>query len=137
MSDEKKEAAPSGSVGAGPSKVITEIAFCPHLGIYHYRTVDGTEYLFDSSRLEMAVDGYLRNSDAKQAEFMVLLTGFARQFPHQVVSFDEEGTINLRELLVQQLPAESDGDVPSEEIARGQLLPFKKGGEEDGGEGGA
>ena len=87
MSDERKQAA------------ATEIAYCPHLQIYHYLRVDGVDQIFDSSQLERAIETFQKQGDERQAEFMALLTGFARQFPHQVVSFDDQGKLNLRELL--------------------------------------
>jgi hypothetical protein len=84
----------------------TEIAYCPHLRVYHYRRANGEEWIFDESQLVAAIEGYLKAADERQAEFMAMLTGFARKFPHQVVSFDEEGKLNLRELL----EAKHDGD---------------------------
>lgn len=100
MVDERKQA------------VATEIAYCPHLQIYHYRRVDGVEQIFDSSQLVKAIETFQKQGDQRQAEFMAILTGFARQFPHQVVSFDDQGKLNLRELLaavVHSDPAEGHG----------------------------
>jgi len=33
---------------------------------------------------------------------MAALTAFARKFPHKVVHFDEEGKVNLRDLLPEE-----------------------------------
>lgn len=93
--------------GAGRQDVATEIAHCPHLGLYHYRKADGEEFIFDELQLEKSIETYLAQNDARQAEFMAMLTGFARQFPHQVVSFDAEGRLNLRELHAK-VPASGD-----------------------------
>jgi hypothetical protein len=108
MSDEVK-AEEAGK--EAPATAATEIAYCPHLGIYHYRRIDGSEYLFDKLQLESAIDSYLKGADVREAEFMAQLTAFARQFPHQVVSFNTRGELNLRELLAQKSgdPEASEG----------------------------
>jgi hypothetical protein len=95
--------------------VVTKISHCPHLGIYHYVRADGSEYLFDTPQLERSIDSYQKQGDARQAEFMAMLTGFARQFPHQVVSFDEEGRLNLQVLLAKSPGAGTEaGEVGGE-----------------------
>lgn len=95
MSDEK-----SPEPGAEPAKkVATEIAHCPELGFYHYRRADGAEFMFDTLSLEKAIEGYLQQGDERQAEFMVMLTTYARQFPHVVVPFDENGILDQAFLL--------------------------------------
>lgn len=96
---------------------VTEIAYCPHLGIYHYRRADGDEFMFDEVGLEQAVEAYIKQADTRQAEFMASLTAFARQFPHQVVSFDADGNLNLRELLAREHQGEESAD---EVLAREQ-----------------
>lgn len=121
MSDDQKIGPVEGSKGTGGA--ATEIAYCSHLGIYHYRRVDGAEYFFDDAGLEAAVDSYLREGDTRQAEFMVELTALARHFPHQMVSFDAEGKMNLQELLAREIP--SDGDVQEAQFSEGK----KDGGE--------
>lgn len=94
----------------------TEIAYCPHLGIYHYRRADGDEFLFEELGLERAIESYLKQADTRQAEFMAALTAFARKFPHQVVSFDGDGNLNLRELLAREhLGEEEPGDAGESE----------------------
>lgn len=108
----------------GKQEAVTEIAYCPHLDIYHYRRADGSEYLFDSSQLEKSVEGYQKQGDVRQAEFMAMLTGFARQFPHQVVSFDDRGNLNLRELLERKLSVEpEEGQTGLVEGSVGQAPP--------------
>lgn len=86
----------------------TSISFCPHLGLYHYTRADGVDYLFDTKKLEEAIDGYLKGGDAKQADFMATLTGVARLHPHKIVSFDEEGKCSLSDLLADP-PAGGSG----------------------------
>jgi hypothetical protein len=93
-----------------PASAATEISFCPHLNLYHYKRADGTEYFFNTPQLEQSIEGYAKIGAPKQAEFMAVLTGFARRFPHKVVSFDENGQLNLRDLLPQGLPADDVGD---------------------------
>jgi hypothetical protein len=95
-------------VGSVKKAPVTEIAYCPHLDIYHYRRADGQEYLFDSFHLKAAMEGYLRHGDETSADFMATLTGFARQFPHQVVAFNEEGKLDLRELLEKKIANDED-----------------------------
>jgi len=93
---------------ASPASAATEISFCPHLNLYHYRRADGSEYFFNTPQLEQSVEAYAKAGDPRQAEFMAVLTSFARKFPHKVVSFDAEGQLNLRELMPQGLP-EAEG----------------------------
>jgi hypothetical protein len=105
MSDEKRS---EGSRSGGKQAAATEIAYCPHLQIYHYLRVDGVDQIFDSSQLERAIETFQKQGDSRQAEFMAILTGFARQFPHQVVSFDDQGKLNLRELLAAVVHTDLD-----------------------------
>jgi hypothetical protein len=93
-----------------PVTAATEISFCPHLQLYHYRRADGVDYLFDTVKLEEAIDGYIKQGDPRQADFMVALTGLARQYPHQVVAFNAEGKCFLRDLKPVVLPADDDGE---------------------------
>jgi hypothetical protein len=101
-----------------PASAATEISFCPHLNLYHYKRADKTEYFFNTQQLEQSVEAYAKAGAPKQAEFMAVLTGFARRFPHKVVSFDGSGQLNLRDLLPQGLPADTaeagatGGDAP-------------------------
>ena len=80
----------------------TEISFCPHLGIYRYKRADGSDYMFDSVQLEATINSYLKAGQSMEAEFMAVLTGFARRYPHKVVAFDEEGKCKLRDLEEQK-----------------------------------
>ena len=84
-------------------KVVTEISYCPHLGLYRHRTADGSDYMFDTDQLEKAIESYIKGANARQAEFMALLTGMARQHPHQVLSFDEQGVCVVRDLKPAEL----------------------------------
>lgn len=93
-------------------KVSTEISYCPHLGMYRHRTADGSDYMFDTEQLEKAVEAYIKSGDARQAEFMALLTGMARQHPHQVLSFDEEGVCVVRDLKPAELSQEPEVSSP-------------------------
>ena len=87
----------------------TEVSFCPHLALYHYRRLDGSEYFFDAPQLEKSIQAYLDNGDPLQAEFMAMLTGLARQRPHEVLSFDEKGQMTLRVLTPETTLESSDG----------------------------
>jgi hypothetical protein len=98
------------------SSVATSISFCPHLGLYHYTRADGVDYLFDTKKLEEAIDAYLKSGDAKQADFMATLTGVARLHPHKIVSFDEEGKCSMSDLV-----AESSAD----DSSNGAAAPSK------------
>jgi hypothetical protein len=82
--------------------VSTSISFCPHLGLYHYTRADGVDYLFDTHKLEEAIDSYLKSGDTKQADFMATLTGVARLHPHKIVSFDEEGKCSMSDLVIAE-----------------------------------
>lgn len=95
--DSKQEKRPS---------VATKISYCPHLGLYHYTRVDGADYLFDTPKLEMAIDAYLKDGQSRLADFMVNLTALARLHPHQVVSLDENGQCELSDLLPEPTPAD-------------------------------
>ncbi len=82
-----------------PAAVATEIAYCPHLDMYHYKRVDGADYMFDTAQLEKSVEAFAREGKPRDAEFMAILTGLARQYPHKVVAFDEQGRCYLRDLV--------------------------------------
>jgi hypothetical protein len=85
----------------------TSISFCPHLGLYHYTRADGVDYLFDTKKLEEAIDAYLKSGDTKQADFMATLTGVARLHPHKIVSFDEEGKCSMSDLALESPAVEA------------------------------
>ena len=113
MSDEKRG---EGSVAsAGGKTAATEIAYCPHLRVYNYLRADGDQFIFDDAQLERSINSYLRSGDERQAEFMATLTGMARQFPHQIVSFDAEGKLNLQALLAAEIPRAQDEVSPGEQ----------------------
>ena len=105
MSDAKRDA----SSQASPASAATEISFCPHLGIYRYRRADGVDYMFDTPQLEATIQSYIKAADTMQADFMAILTGFARKYPHQVVRFDAQGKCQLQKLEEQPpYPVEAD-----------------------------
>lgn len=99
--------------GEKSAEVRTEISYCPHLGIYRYRKADGSDYMFDTDQLEKAIDAYIKSGDSRQADFMATLTGMARQYPHQVLSFDENGVCALKPLTPAELPVEGDSESPT------------------------
>ncbi len=84
--------------------IATTISFCPQLGLYHYTRADGVDYIFDTPKLEQAIDGYLKSGDTRLADFMAALTSAARLNPHRIVSFDEEGKCTLSDLPAEPLP---------------------------------
>lgn len=81
-------------VATDPSSNIT-ISYCPDLKIYHYTKVGEPECLFTTEQLVEAMDDDLKGGRKEQAEVMALLTGCARQYPHQVVSFDADGKCTI------------------------------------------
>jgi hypothetical protein len=94
-----------------PVTAATEISFCPHLRLYHYRRADGSDYLFDDVKLEEAVDGYIKQGDPRQADFMAVLTAMARKYPHQVVAFNAEGKCFLRDLQPVAPPSDEGEEI--------------------------
>ena len=91
---------PSGTTDA--EHATTEIAYCPNLGLYHYKRADGTHFMFDRNRLEIAIEAYLKEGDQKQAEFMSTLTGYARRYPHVFVILGADGTYELRKMEIPE-----------------------------------
>ncbi len=96
--------APASSATTGQSKIATKISYCPHLDIYHYTRADGSDYMFDTAQLEKSVETYAKEGNTREAEFMAVLTGLARRYPHQVVAFDESGQAHLGELVPAKHP---------------------------------
>jgi hypothetical protein len=76
----------------------TQISFCPHLSLYHYKRADDTEYFFDEDQLEKAIETYLGVGDTRQAEFMATLTSWARKFPHKLVTIYADGRFRVQKL---------------------------------------
>ncbi len=89
---------------AAPSAPSTKISYCPHLDVYHFCHVDGTEYFFNTPQLEKSIEMYQREGDHKQAEFMAMLTALGRNFPHMETCFDETGKATLNEMPALPLP---------------------------------
>lgn len=75
--------------------IVTMIAYCPDLDVYRYWREDGLDSMFDGVQLVAAIDSYIKQAKARDADFMARLTGFARQFPHKVVAFDGEGKMSV------------------------------------------
>jgi|WetSurMetagenome_2_1015567.scaffolds.fasta_scaffold425888_2 hypothetical protein len=71
------------------------ISHCPDLGIYHYAKLGEPDCMFTHAQLVCVLDEHMKEGRKDQAEVMALLTGFARQYPHQVVSFDESGQCSI------------------------------------------
>jgi len=108
MSDPKDVSSTARSSSEGPGSAATEISFCPHLKMYRYKRADGVDYMFDNVQLEETIESYIKVAKAREAEFMALLTGFARRFPHQVVIFDSDGKCKLQKLEEQKSYEASD-----------------------------
>jgi hypothetical protein len=109
----EKTAVPAGTPECPPgttdaAHATTEIAYCPNLGLYHYRRADGTQFLFNRDELAQSVEVYLREGDLKTAEYMAGLTGHARRYPHVVVILNPDGTYELRRM-----------EIPKDECASG------------------
>jgi hypothetical protein len=80
----------------------TEIAYCPNLGLYHYKRADGSELIFDRVQLEMALASYLKQGVVRMAEFMSMLTGYARRYPHVFVILLPDGTYGMRKMEIPE-----------------------------------
>jgi hypothetical protein len=91
--------------------VTVQISYCPTLGLYHYKRIDG-EYFFDGEQLEVGIEVYLRDGKKTDAEFMSKLTSWARIFPHKLVTFFSDKTFEIREPVVSKL--EEDEEMPGE-----------------------
>jgi len=89
------------------TSVITCIAYCPHLDLYEYTRVDGT-YRFNTEELSKTVDFYISEGRTRDSDFMAVLTGLARRYPHKRVSFDAEGQCNVSDLEALPVPEETD-----------------------------
>jgi len=96
MSD-GNEAQPAGQP-VDPQSIVTEIAYCPCLDLYHYKRNDGADYFFDTPQLEKSIDAYVHQGMSRDADFMSVLTGMARQFPHKRVKFDANAQCNITDL---------------------------------------
>ena len=79
-------------------KSQTLISYCPYLGLYHYKRADGAEFFFDRDKLLKAVEAYLKQGDFQNADFMAVLTAYARQYPHMVITLFPDGTYTLGRL---------------------------------------
>jgi hypothetical protein len=103
------EAPISQESGTKSVSIATEISYCPHLDIYHYRRADGSDYMFNTEQLKLAIEGWAKQGDQRQAEFMAVLTGLGRRYPHKVVSFDDAGKCVMRDL--EPAPQVGDDEV--------------------------
>ncbi len=93
--------------GEQKPSVSTEISYCPHIDVYDYTRIDGT-YRFSSAELEKTITLYLEQGKTRDADFMAVLTGMARKYPHMRVKFDEEGNCNITALEAKPLPVGED-----------------------------
>jgi hypothetical protein len=91
---------------------VTEISYCPDLGLYHHWTCEGEEAFFTTDMLEKSIDSLIKAGKSAEAEFMVWLTAAARLHPHQIASFNAEGECTLRNpfLNSEDLEGEEEGD---------------------------
>lgn len=103
MADEPQVNAEGEDPKVSGTNAITQIAYCPHLDVYEYIREDGT-YRFNTVELERMVDLYLKDGKTRDADFMAVLTGLARQYPHKRVSFDAEGQCNVSNLEALPVP---------------------------------
>jgi hypothetical protein len=83
-------------------KSQTLISYCPFLGLYHYKRADGTEFFFDREKLQVAVEAYLKQGDFQNADFMAVLTAYARKYPHMVIALFPDGTYSLGRLEIPE-----------------------------------
>jgi hypothetical protein len=99
------------------ASIVTEISYCPHLNLYHYKKADGADYFFDTPQLEIAIDAYIKAGETRQADFMIMLTALARRYPHQVMSFNDKGECVLRDMPPAAHPDASVGVSKSDKSA--------------------
>jgi len=92
---------------------VTQISYCPCLGIYHYKRSDGDEFFFDSEKLEQSLMVYVQQGDRRQGEFMAMLTGLARRIPHKIIEIDAEGRPTIKEPVVYSFDDGPEGSEPS------------------------
>ncbi len=81
-------------------KMFVEVSYCPHLGIYHYKHSDGTEYFYDNTQLENVLVVHLSQGHAAEAEWISRLASDAREFPHKIIAFNEERKCQFREPVI-------------------------------------
>jgi hypothetical protein len=103
--NEKSELVAGGVTDA--EHAATAIAYCPHLGMYHYWRADGSEFMFDRVELLQSLEAYSRSGDTRQGEFMAGLTGHARRYPHVIVIVRTDGTYALQKL---EIPEDERGE---------------------------
>ena len=101
-----------------PEQATTEISYCPHLGVYHYKRVDGAEFYFNTDELEKSVESYLKSGNVREAEFMGTLTAWARKFPHKVATFFADGRFEVRKVTPR-----GEGQVVAIPTEGGELPP--------------
>jgi hypothetical protein len=113
MSDENQKVQAS---TVAPELATTTICFCPHLGLYHYKREDGSEYFFTTTQLIQSVETYLRNGNATEADFISKMTAYGRKFPHKVFTVKADGTFTVAKLEIPQndFLDEADASIPSE-----------------------
>jgi hypothetical protein len=92
-----------------PKTATTEISYCPHLNLYHYKRADGDEFFFDTAQLEVSIESYLKQGNSRDADFMAQLTAWARKFPHKTATFYADGRFEVRKLD----PRKDDEEIPS------------------------
>ena len=80
----------------------TEIAYCPHLGLYHYKRADGLEEFFNRERLEIVIENYLKQGELRLAEYMSILTGHARRYPHVFLTILPDGRLGMRKMEIPE-----------------------------------
>jgi hypothetical protein len=92
----------------------TEISYCPHLNLYHYKRADGDEFFFDTAQLEASIENYLKQGSSREADFMAQLTAWARKFPHKTATFYADGRFEVRKLE----PHKNDEEIPSSDQSK-------------------
>jgi len=97
------------------TKVVTEISYCPCLGIYHYKRSDGDEFFFDNDKLEESLMVYIQQDEKRQAEFMSKMAVMARYAAHKIVMIDSEGNPSLKEPVVRDFSSEVEEPNPRKE----------------------
>ena len=101
----------TGDKTTSEQKPRTEISYCPEMGLYRFKRANGDLFLFDNERLVADLDYQMKHGGQREADFMALLTGMARRAPHKLVAVDEDGNVNVSDLVrVDTFDDEKSGD---------------------------
>ena len=76
--------------------LMVQISHCPDLGLYHY-VRPNEERFFTQEQLEQGLDGLIKQGKEPEADFMLRLAKWGKDYPHKVVRFFTDNTFDIRE----------------------------------------